>query len=120
MGAMKDYQLQKHWEEMGESSLTWVQVKAVLRWLIREFSPATKHWTVQKAIEDRSGDAACGAAWPEIRLMLNNLSELYFSDLCLKDLYDQIRHYSDRFDSLSDKVERHREDDEFEEALARD
>jgi hypothetical protein len=37
MGAMKDYQLQKHWEEMGESSLAWARVNAVLRWLMREF-----------------------------------------------------------------------------------
>jgi hypothetical protein len=120
MGVMKDYYLQKHWEEWGESSLTWSQVKAVLRSLIREFSPAAEHWAVQQAIEDRNGVADCGVAWPEIRLMLNNLGELYFTDLCLKDLYAQIRHYSDRFDSLADKVERQRKDVEFDEALARD
>jgi hypothetical protein len=37
--------------------------------------------------------------------------------LRLQDLYDQIRHYSDRFDSLAGKVERQREADEFDEAL---
>jgi hypothetical protein len=37
--------------------------------------------------------------------------------LSLQDLYDQIRHYSDRFDSLAGKVERQREADEFDEAL---
>jgi hypothetical protein len=65
---------------------------------------------VQDAIKDRDGDAACGVDWPNIWLMLNNLDELCFSDLSLSDLYGQIAHMSDRFDSLADKVEQHRED----------
>jgi hypothetical protein len=120
MGATQDYWRQKHWEEWGESSLTWAQIKAVLRWLMHEFSPDAEHWAVQKAIEDRDGVPACGVDWPNIRLMLNNLGELYFTDLSLRDLYGQIRHYSNRFDSLANKVERQRKDVEFEEALARD
>jgi hypothetical protein len=84
--------------------------KSVLKWLMQEFSPDAVPYQVQDAIKDRDGDAACGVDWPNIRLMLNNLDELYFSDLSLSDLYCQIAHMSDRFDSLPDTVEQHRED----------
>jgi hypothetical protein len=47
------------------------------------------------------------------------LGELYFCDE-LRDLYGQIAHMSDQYDSLGDKVEQHREDEEFEERLSRD
>ena len=120
MGAMKDCQLQQREEEMGVPSLQWAQVKCALEWLIHEFSPDAADFEVQDAIEDRKGVAACGVDWSGIRLMRNNLGELYFSDLDLADLYGQIAHMCDRFGRLADKVEQAREDAEFCEALERD
>jgi hypothetical protein len=81
---------------------------------MREFGAEAVLWDVLEEIKDRRGDK-----WWNTRVMLRSLDEVYWCDT-LTDFYGQIAHMSDRYDSLADKVERLREDEEFEERLSRD
>jgi hypothetical protein len=86
----------------------------MLHWLMREFSPETIASEVQDIVTERVVDAVIVASRADIRLALDNLMELYASDISLGELANEITPMNDALhDSLADQVEHQREDDEL-------
>jgi hypothetical protein len=105
MGAVKNWQLEQL-EEDSPSSSSWVEVRRVLKTLIAHYGSQTVVAEVEVLIADCQGEVWPGMRWTDARCIINNLIELYYSDLSLSDLYGQVAHMNDRYDSLGDKVER--------------